>query len=230
VDTGEVELVPAHGGARRPITIVEVGSSLDSGTPVTLGSLALHRSGGDSLPQQPLTEMARQPVTILHAAEVQTPPERHEAAKSEAIEAAPNETTLAPTVVIMPSETAVQRRLERADIAEIERVFGQALARALREQAALQAPHQVALLAASAGAQRSWRKRMAGVGAGLLIGASLADLLVLNWDIWVKGNVDSSIGWLQQTGIIGMAALAGAGMAAFILGAARGSRRAARGR
>src|SRR6267143_4245148 len=76
VDTGEVELVPAHGGARRPITIVEVGSSLDSGTPVTLGSLALHRSGGDSLPQQPLTEMARQPVTILHAAEVQTPPER----------------------------------------------------------------------------------------------------------------------------------------------------------
>ena len=157
-----------------------------------------------------------------------TPQEKPEASRREAVEATAGETTLAPTVVIMPNESLARRGLERTDLAEIERMVGEAIERSFRQHVALQAQAQVALLAASTNARPPRNHRVAAVGAGLLAGGAFADLVVLNWDIWVRGAVISSVGWLQQTGIIGTAAIMGAGAAALLIGAARGGRRAAR--
>ncbi len=227
LDTGEVAFVPVLGGARRPITFVEVGPARTSGPSVSLASLAVHAAEADRIPQEPLTEGARKPVTVLHEEEVEAPLELPEKARAGGGEVAVPSTTLAPTVVVMSHESLSPRRLDRADMAEIERMIGEAVERALRQQAVLQAPAQAARLSAEASVPRSAGKRVAAVGAGLLVGGTLADLLVLNWDVWVRGDLVSAVGWIQQTGVIGMAAVAGAGAAALLLGAARAGRRAA---
>lgn len=228
VDTGEVAFVPVLGGARRPITFVEVGPTPSAGPSVPLSSLVVHGAETDRIPPEPLNEPARKPVTVVHEAEMEAPLELPEKAQRPDPVAAAPATTLAPTVLVLSRESGAPRRLDRADMAEIERMIGEAVDRAIRQNLALQAPPQAALLPAPDGAQLSARNRVLGVGAGLVLGGSLADLLVLNWDVWVRGDLASAIGWLQQTGVIGMAALAGAGAAALILMAPRGGRRAAR--
>ncbi len=230
VDTGEVAFVPVLGGARRPITVVEVGPAKENGPTVSLASLAVHRADVDRIPQEPLTEASRKPITVFREEEVEAPMELPDRARISGPEGTAPATTLAPTVVVMSPETPSQRRLDRADMAEIEQMIGEAVDRALRQYTAFQAPLQAALLAAPAAAERSAGKRVAAVGAGLLLGGAVADLVVLNWDVWVRGELVSAVGWIQQTGIIGMAALAGAGAAAFLLGALRAGRRAARAR
>jgi hypothetical protein len=222
--------VPAPGGAKRPITIVEVGHAPDAGPPISLASLATHTAEADNIPQEPLTEGAHKPVTIVRENEMEAPLELPEKSRSGGLEVATPATTLAPTVVVVSPETLSRRVLDRDDLLEIERMIGEAVERVVRQVVALQAPPKTAVLAAPTLAPRSARKSVAGVGAGLLAGGALAELLVLNWDIWVRGAVISSVGWLQQTGIIGMAALTGAGAAALLLGAARGGRRGARSR
>lgn len=226
MDNGELAFVPPPGGAKRPITFVDGAISSNSGPSVSLSSLVAPRPEMDRIPQETLADEPRRPITVLRADEVEAPLEIPDKARAAVPEATASGTTLAPTVVVMSPEPLPERRIDRRDMVEIERLIGEAVERALRQHAALLAPAGAAALSGSAQVPTSARKHVAGFGAGLLIGGALADILVLNWDVWVRGDVGSAIGWIQQTGIIGMAGVAGAGASALLFGVARGRRRA----
>lgn len=116
--------------------------------------------------------------------------------------------------------------IAREDLAEIQTIVDQVIRQRLREVVAAQAAVAArAQLAAEAAREVPVLRRIAAGGTGLVIGAAVADMVVLNWDVWVRGELVSSVGWLQQFGIIGAAALAGAGASAALIGASLGRRR-----
>lgn len=231
VDTGEVAFVPVLGGAKRPITFVELGPAPGAAPSVSLTSLTVHGNSGNGVPLEPLSETPRRPVTVIREPEEEAPLELPERARASVEDVRAPETTLAPTVLFVAAqEPQAERQLGRADLSEIERVIGEAVDRAMRQFMAHNAPTQTALLSSSTVAPPVARKRVAGAGAGLLVGGALGGVLVLNWDIWVRGEVANVVGWLQQTGLMGTAALVGAGAAALILVAPRGKKRGARAR
>lgn len=117
-------------------------------------------------------------------------------------------------------------RLARSDLAQIQTIVDQVIRQRLREVVAAQGAMATrAQLAAEAAREIPRLRRLAAGGTGLLVGAAAADLLVLNWDVWVRGELVSSVGWLQQFGVMGAAALAGAGASAALIGASWSRRR-----
>lgn len=140
-------------------------------------------------------------------------------------------TALAPTVVVVaPQPQAPARRLPE-DLAELEHIIDAAVAKAFREygtHVVLAQPPQTTTVQSTAVVQGARRGRLAGAGVGLLLGGAVGDLVILNWDTWIRGDAGAAIGWIQQTGIIGMAAFIGAGAAVGLLGLSRNWLRSAR--
>ena len=256
-ETEQIAYIGVPGGAKRPITVVpEVVSPVTIEGP-PLRSLITQGPGVDRLPPEPLSEDSRRAVTITAVpaapeAPSQAAPEIEEALSlPEPAPAAPEPATtirdlaetrqdsesrelaegtnLPSTVVVMaPSPRPPAARI-MDDTAELERVIDAAVAKAFREHAlALAKRQESAAAAAMEPAQTRSRVRLALVGVSLLAGGLLGDLLVMNWDTWVRGEAANAVGWIQQSGMQGMAAVVGAGVAAALLAASRGKRRAAR--
>jgi len=243
-ENGDLAFVPLINGPKRPITIVEASPAPSFGPSIGLDTLITHRSSGGAAPPQPPSESQHKPVTFVQetsdsaealvapqpaklerAAERDVEPAREKI--EEIAEASGSSPNLSPTVVVFPSERTQTPRMSREDLGEMQTMVEQAVRRAMRDYLAAQSAIAATAALPAPQVQES-RGLVAAVGAGLLLGGAAADLVVLNWDKWVRGDPVSFIGWFQQLGIIGTAALAGAGAATFALAVARGRRYARR--
>lgn len=243
-ESPDLAFVPLITGPKRPITIVGAGPVQSSGPSVTLDALVTHRSPGGAPPPAPPSESSVKPVTVVQ--EPSRPEEALVAAqrakvepavprtvepareKIEAIaEATGSSPNLSPTVVVFPSERTQAPRMSREDLGEMQTMIETAIRRAMRDYLAAQSAIAATAALPAPQVQES-RGLVAAVGAGLLLGGSIAGLIVLNWDAWIRGDPVSVVGALQQLGLIGTAALAGAGAATFVLAVARGRRYARR--
>jgi hypothetical protein len=234
------------GGAKRPITIREVDFTPSQSEAVSLEALVAHGGPDARPPPEPPSEDSRRPITVFatepgagdespapdandHASATQLPPVMSPPLAEPIADDPPAATNLPPTLVVEAVERTPSSRIAREDLAEMERVVDDAVRKAVREMSAAQAASVSLTTSAAASMQMAPAPgRTAAVGSGILLGASILDLIVLNWDKWIRGDAVSNVGWLQQTGIIGAAALAGAGAATAAL--ARWQRRRARSR
>jgi hypothetical protein len=246
-ETEQVAVIGVPGGARRPITVMSDRPITVSEAGPSLRAMLASRADVEGPPPEPPTEAANRPITIVHAEVVEPPPaaeapEVPEAPAAEEVEPPldlgpraaapepPQATALPPTVlVVQQSAPRDVRQAARSpeEMAEIERLIDAAVVRAFHEhdQHLAAAPQQQASVVAATVAPRA---RLAAGGVGLLTGGALGNLVVLNWDVWVRGEAGVVVGWLQQTGIMGMAALIGAGAAVALLGASKSWRRVPR--
>lgn len=243
VDIGDTAFVPLISGAKRPITITDSGARPSAGPHLSLESLVVHAREEAGPPPQPPTEDSRHRVTVVHpeasapeiapedealgvepAFELATGPSP--GAVVTAVEAPSTSTNLSPTVLVVAPERPAALRVSREDLREIQLMIDDAVKRALREYVAAQTQAASAtVVAADSPRSMQLRGRLAGAGAGLLVGGSIANVIVFNWDKWIRGDSVSAVGWLQQMGLTGAAALAGAGAAAVAIARSFGRRR-----
>jgi hypothetical protein len=244
-DNGDLAFVPFLGGPKRPITILESGSRISSDPTITLDALVTHKGPEGRPPPEPPTEDSHHQVTIARPEGSPAPsvaaPVVHEEEPAvelavtppspapEVPEGAAISTNLSPTVVVRSQERSQVGYITRTDLAEIQVMIEEAVRRALREHVAAQAASASTTTATMTSTREAEpRGRVAAAGAGLLLGGTLADVFVLNWDVWVRGDAVNAVGWLQQMGLMGTAALAGAGAAFVAIAVSRGRRRLSR--
>jgi len=246
-DSGYTAFVPVVGGARRPVTVLEAEVSPPEGPAAAVASPLVQARREVSVPPLPRPEEPRRPVTVIlpeppatprarapeeeeEALSVSLPPETARAAdpapaaKVKAPAPDPRELSLA--LLALARDRSVALRIAPEDMEGIQTMVDEAVRRAIFEIAGIQMKDASVLASAAPGQiPARQRGRLAGAGVGVLAGGGVATLVVLNWDVWVRGELVSSIGWLQQMGVMGAAGLAGAGAAAAMIALAWGRRR-----